>query len=76
MTPVESIMVILSALHSEGISLLIVEQNVHTVLARVQRAYILEGGRVVDSGEGRKLLEDDHVRAAYLGPLAQKDSAR
>jgi branched-chain amino acid transport system ATP-binding protein len=73
---VESIMVILSALHRDGISLLIVEQNVHTVLARAQRAYILEGGRIVDSGEGRKLLEDDHVRAAYLGPLAQKDSAR
>ena len=69
-------MVILSALHRDGMSLLIVEQNVHTVLARAQRAYILEGGRIVDSGEGIKLLEDDHVRAAYLGPLAQKDVAR
>jgi ABC-type branched-subunit amino acid transport system ATPase component len=36
-----------------------------------QRAYILEGGRIVGEGEGRRLLEDEHVRAAYLGPLAR-----
>jgi branched-chain amino acid transport system ATP-binding protein len=52
-------------------SILIVEQNVHTVLALAQRAYILESGRIVGEGEGRKLLEDDHVRTAYLGPLAR-----
>ena len=55
----------------DGMSLLIVEQNVHAVLALAQRAYILEGGKIVGAGEGRKLLEDDHVRAAYLGPLAR-----
>jgi branched-chain amino acid transport system ATP-binding protein len=68
---VESIMAILGELHRDGMSLLIVEQNVHAVLALAQRAYILEGGRIVDAGEASKLLNDDHVRAAYLGPLAR-----
>ncbi len=68
---VESILSILTQLHRDGMSLLIVEQNVHAVLALAQRAYILESGRIVGEGEGRKLLDDDHVRAAYLGPLAR-----
>jgi branched-chain amino acid transport system ATP-binding protein len=68
---VESMMSILSDLHRGGMSVLIVEQNVHAVLALAEHAYILEGGRIVGEGEGRKLLEDDHVRAAYLGPLAR-----
>ena len=68
---VESIFAILAELHRDGMSLLIVEQNVHAVLALVQRAYILEGGRIVGEGDGKKLLEDDHIRAAYLGPLAR-----
>ena len=69
---VESIMSILSDLHREGMSVLIVEQNVHTVLALAQRAYILEGGRIVGEGEAKKLLDDDHVRAAYFGPMARE----
>jgi len=68
---VDSIMSILSELHHDGMSLLIVEQNVHAVLALAQRAYILEGGRIVSTGEAKRLLDDDHVRAAYLGPLAR-----
>jgi branched-chain amino acid transport system ATP-binding protein len=68
---VESIMSILSELHRDGMSILIVEQNVHAVLALAQRAYILEAGGIVGEGEGRKLLDDDHVRTAYLGPLAR-----
>jgi branched-chain amino acid transport system ATP-binding protein len=56
-------------------SLFIVEQNVHVVLALAQRAYILEGGRIVGEGEAQSLLHDDHVRAAYLGPLAKGTTA-
>jgi branched-chain amino acid transport system ATP-binding protein len=73
---VESILSILTQLHRDGMSLLIVEQNVHAVLTLAQRAYILESGRIIGAGEGRKLLDDDHVRAAYLGPLARGESAR
>ena len=68
---VESIFAILTELHRDGMSLLIVEQNVHTVLALVQRAYILESGRIVGEGDGKKLLADEHIQAAYLGPLAR-----
>jgi branched-chain amino acid transport system ATP-binding protein len=68
---VESMMSILSDLHRGGMSVLIVEQNVHAVLALAERAYILEGGRMVGEGEGKELLEQDHVREAYLGPLAR-----
>jgi len=68
---VESIFSVLAELHREGMSLFVVEQNVHAVLHLARRAYILEGGRIVGEGEGQKLLQDDHVRAAYLGPLAR-----
>jgi branched-chain amino acid transport system ATP-binding protein len=68
---VESIFSILADLHREGMNLLIVEQNVQVVLGLARRAYIIEGGRIVGEGEGQKLLQDDHVRAAYLGPLAK-----
>ena len=71
----ESIFTVLAELHREGMSLLVVEQNVHAVLRLARRAYILEGGRIVGEGEGQKLLQDDHVRAAYLGPLARGASS-
>jgi branched-chain amino acid transport system ATP-binding protein len=72
---VESIFSILAELHREGMSVLIVEQSVHAVLALAQRAYILEGGTIVGEGEGQRLLEDDHIQAAYLGPLARGPSS-
>ncbi|HEU4344224.1 MAG TPA: ABC transporter ATP-binding protein [Candidatus Binatia bacterium] len=68
---VESIFSVLAELHREGMNLLIVEQNVQVVLGLAQRAYVIEGGKIVAEGEGQKLLRDDHVRAAYLGPLAK-----
>jgi branched-chain amino acid transport system ATP-binding protein len=68
---VESIFSILAELHRDGMSLLVVEQSVHAVLALAQRAYILEGGKIVGEGEGQTMLKDDHIRAAYLGPLAR-----
>ena len=70
---VESMMAVLAELHRQGMSVLIVEQNVHAALELAQRAYILEGGRIVVEGEGRALLEQDHVREAYLGPLARRE---
>ena len=72
---VESIFSILAELHREGMSLLIVEQNVQAALNLARRAYILESGRIVGEGEGQKLLKDDHIRAAYLGPLARGASS-
>jgi branched-chain amino acid transport system ATP-binding protein len=56
-------------LHRRGVSLLLVEQNVAASLRIAARAYVLENGRIVLAGEGRALLEDTRVQAAYLGGL-------
>ena len=50
-----------------GITVLLVEQNVHRALEIAQRGYVLELGRVANSGSGQQLLADPHVKAAYLG---------
>jgi branched-chain amino acid transport system ATP-binding protein len=55
------------ALRDSGITILLVEQNVAVSLKLSQRAYVLENGRIVLSGTGHELLNDDRVRRAYLG---------
>jgi branched-chain amino acid transport system ATP-binding protein len=52
---------------SRGLAVLLVEQNVAASLRIAKRAYVLENGRVVTSGEARTLLDDDSIRRAYLG---------
>jgi branched-chain amino acid transport system ATP-binding protein len=54
-------------LRSRGITVLIVEQNVHHVLQTSDRAYVLENGRIVLEGSGKTLLNDERLRLAYLG---------
>jgi branched-chain amino acid transport system ATP-binding protein len=54
-------------LNREGITCLLVEQNVALSLKLASRAYVLENGRVTLSGSGDELLADDRVRSAYLG---------
>ena len=54
-------------LNREGVTCLLVEQNVALSLKLASRAYVLENGRVTLSGAGAALLVDDHVRSAYLG---------
>jgi branched-chain amino acid transport system ATP-binding protein len=68
---VESIFGVLREINRSGVSILLVEQNVHAALALAHRAYILEAGRVATEGQGSVLLHDPHVRRAYLGPLAR-----
>ncbi len=55
------------ALNAEGLTCLLVEQNVALSLRLASRAYVLENGRVTLSGSGAELLSDDRVRSAYLG---------
>ncbi|HEY8732632.1 MAG TPA: ABC transporter ATP-binding protein [Candidatus Limnocylindria bacterium] len=55
------------ALHDQGITVLLVEQNVHRALEIAQRGYVLELGRVAKSGSGPELLADPHMKTAYLG---------
>jgi branched-chain amino acid transport system ATP-binding protein len=54
-------------LNREGLTCLLVEQNVALSLKISSRAYVLESGRVTLSGSGMALLSDDRVRSAYLG---------
>ena len=51
----------------EGLSFLLVEQDVQIALERADRGYVIENGRMVVTGTGRELLASDQVRAAYLG---------
>jgi branched-chain amino acid transport system ATP-binding protein len=51
----------------EGVTVLLVEQNVFEALQVCQRAYVLQTGRIVMEGLGRELLQSDRVRKAYLG---------
>ena len=71
---VESILETLGAINRAGVSVLLVEQNVRAALRLAQRAYVLETGRVVGEGPAQDLLDDPHVRRAYLGPLAARQA--
>jgi branched-chain amino acid transport system ATP-binding protein len=51
----------------DGLTIVLVEQNVAQSLALAHRGYVLENGRIVMSGTGRDLLADDRVRKAYVG---------
>jgi branched-chain amino acid transport system ATP-binding protein len=55
------------AIAKQGVSVLLVEQNVHLAMKVSNRAYVLENGKMVKEGESGSLLSDDHVRKAYLG---------
>jgi len=54
-------------LKQEGITILLVEQNVREALELADRAYVLQTGRIVGEGSGRELLESDMFREAFLG---------
>jgi branched-chain amino acid transport system ATP-binding protein len=54
-------------LNEKGMTVLLVEQNVVASLKLAARAYVLENGRIVMTGTGHELLNDDRVRQAYLG---------
>jgi branched-chain amino acid transport system ATP-binding protein len=58
---------IIKQINSEGISVLLVEQNATQALRTARRGYVLETGHVVKEGSGQSLLDDPAVRAAYLG---------
>ncbi len=57
----------LQRLNAEGVTILLVEQNVNTALKLTDRTYVLEQGEIALSGPSRDLLQDDHVKNSYLG---------
>jgi branched-chain amino acid transport system ATP-binding protein len=56
-----------SILRQEGLTVLLVEQNVPAALAAAERGYVLQTGRIVAEGASQTLLDSDLVRRAYLG---------
>jgi branched-chain amino acid transport system ATP-binding protein len=58
---------VLHEIRARGITVLLVEQNVWQTLHEADRAYVLETGRIVLSGNARDLYEEEEVRNAYFG---------
>ena len=66
-TMTQEVFRVIRALHEDGLTILLVEQNVMASLKIAHRGYVLENGRIELSGPGRALLINDRVRQAYLG---------
>jgi branched-chain amino acid transport system ATP-binding protein len=64
---VQSIFGLMRTIRDQGFTVLIVEQNIQQVLKVVDRAYLLETGRIRQSGDAATLLASDEIRRAYLG---------
>ena len=64
---VRHIFEILGQINQSGVTIIVVEQNARMALRFATRAYVLEAGEVVLSGEARLLLDDPRVKSAYLG---------
>jgi branched-chain amino acid transport system ATP-binding protein len=64
---VKEIFGVIKKIKEEGTTILIVEQNVKQTLAIADRAYVLENGKIALQGTGTELLNNEHVRTAYLG---------
>jgi branched-chain amino acid transport system ATP-binding protein len=58
---------IIKRIKKEGVTVLITEQNTKQTLEISDRGYVLENGRVVLSDTGQELLNNEHVKQAYLG---------
>ena len=58
---------VIQNLREQGITILLIEQNVHQSLEIADRAYVLENGRISLQGASDELLQSDYVRKAYLG---------
>jgi branched-chain amino acid transport system ATP-binding protein len=64
---VQEIFRIVRKINEEGVTVLLVEQNVRQTLSMCHRAYVLENGRVILEGTGEALIANQHVKEAYLG---------
>jgi branched-chain amino acid transport system ATP-binding protein len=64
---VQQLTEVLGEIRSEGVTVLLVEQDVHTALSVADRGYVMETGSIVLSGSAQELVSDPAVRHAYLG---------
>lgn len=64
---VEQMFEMIKKINEQGVTILLVEQNVQAALELAHRAYLLENGRIVGEGNGKDLLSFESVRSSYLG---------
>jgi branched-chain amino acid transport system ATP-binding protein len=64
---VEQLMEVLATIRDEGVTVLLVEQDIHLALSGADRGYVMETGSIVHSGAAKALIDDPAVRKAYLG---------
>jgi branched-chain amino acid transport system ATP-binding protein len=64
---VDKIFEVVNDIHGQGVTVLLVEQNASRALQLASRGYVMESGEITMTGDGRTLLADPKVRAAYLG---------
>jgi branched-chain amino acid transport system ATP-binding protein len=64
---VDEVLETIQKINHEGVTVLLIEQNVNQALTISTRCYVLELGRIVLSGSGKDLLADERVKTAYLG---------
>jgi branched-chain amino acid transport system ATP-binding protein len=64
---VEKMMETIAAINRAGVTVLLVEQMVQEALEIAHRGYVLQTGRIVQSGSARELMDSEEVRRAYMG---------
>ncbi|TAM98020.1 MAG: ABC transporter ATP-binding protein [Rhizobiaceae bacterium] len=64
---VEQLMEVLATIRTEGVTVLLVEQDIHLALSGADRGYVMETGAIVHGGDAKALIDDPAVRKAYLG---------
>jgi branched-chain amino acid transport system ATP-binding protein len=64
---VEKVLDTIRTINDEGVTVLLVEQNIHDSLNVADRGYFLEEGRIVLEGKSRELLSNSHIKEVYLG---------
>jgi branched-chain amino acid transport system ATP-binding protein len=64
---VEKVLDTLRMINENGVTILLVEQNIRDSLNIANRAYVLEEGKIIIEGEGRELLSNEHIKEVYLG---------
>jgi branched-chain amino acid transport system ATP-binding protein len=64
---VEKVLDTLSKINEDGVTILLVEQNIRDSLTIASRGYVLEEGKIIIEGKGRELLANNHIKEVYLG---------
>ncbi len=64
---VQEVFEVVAEISKQGVTILLVEQNLHQALAISERGYVLETGRIVREGRSADLAADESIRSAYLG---------